>query len=401
LETKLEVLRTRSEDLTSSTTSDSQAKLLRQIETLQTQYALAHENWETLESSLTSRLTAVEKERDDIAKREGDIRRKAREVNTKSRRLEDELEEINERTKALETELETQRSQATKLQTTVSQTERKLEDAQADFDREKKVWEADLLQRIEDERNKWRLEAAQQPLESPYLRAESPTAPFFRKQSQADFLGSIYNSRRGNMRAGSSELQPITTDSRPTSSRRTSKTPTESLSRNLTTTSLSQLNGLIPTSASQAPSMYTGEPDETPISASSPLSSSPHRTIADVISASNASAGPSVQLVSSMSAAVRRLEAEKAASKEELTRIIAQRDEAREEVVGLMREVEEKRALGLKVDKLEKDLAEVQKRYEASLELLGEKQEEVEELKNDVLDLKQMLRELAESKAVK
>lgn len=62
-----------------------QVKLLRQIETLQNQYAIASENWQGIEGSLLGRVSALEKERDDIAKKEGDMRRKARETvnNTK------------------------------------------------------------------------------------------------------------------------------------------------------------------------------------------------------------------------------------------------------------------------------------------------------------------------------
>lgn len=80
LESKMETLRIRAEEVSSSATGDAQAKLLRQIETLQTQYAVASENWQGIEGSLVARLAAVEKERDEIAKREGDLRRKAREV---------------------------------------------------------------------------------------------------------------------------------------------------------------------------------------------------------------------------------------------------------------------------------------------------------------------------------
>ena len=80
LESKMESLRTRAEEVSSSATGDAQAKLLRQIETLQTQYAVASENWQGIEGSLVARLANVEKERDEIARREGDLRRKAREV---------------------------------------------------------------------------------------------------------------------------------------------------------------------------------------------------------------------------------------------------------------------------------------------------------------------------------
>ena len=80
LESKMEGLRSRAEEASSGVTGDAQAKLLRQIETLQTQYAVASENWQTLEGSLLSRLANVEKERDDVARREGELRRKIREV---------------------------------------------------------------------------------------------------------------------------------------------------------------------------------------------------------------------------------------------------------------------------------------------------------------------------------
>ena len=57
-----------------------------------------------------------------------------------------------------------------------------------------------------------------------------------------------------------------------------------------------------------------------------------------------------------MSAAVRRLESEKATHKEEMGRLSAQRDEAREEVVALMREVDANRETGKRVGVLEREL---------------------------------------------
>ena len=80
LESKLEVMRARAEEVSSGATGDAQAKLLRQIETLQTQYAVASENWQGIEASLIARATNLEKEKDEATRREADIRRKAREV---------------------------------------------------------------------------------------------------------------------------------------------------------------------------------------------------------------------------------------------------------------------------------------------------------------------------------
>lgn len=122
----------------------------------------------------------------------------------------------------------------------------------------------------------------------------------------------------------------------------------------------------------------------------------PDRMANDVISVSTAGAGPSVQLVERMSAAVRRLESEKAAIKDELARLSAQRDEAREQVISLMKEAEGKRAADDRIRLLEEEVKRVNKQYLNASEMLGEKLERVEELEADVQELKHIYRELVE-----
>jgi chromosome segregation ATPase len=95
-----------------------------------------------------------------------------------------------------------------------------------------------------------------------------------------------------------------------------------------------------------------------------------------------------------MSAAVRRLESEMAGSREEIGRVVAQRDEARAEIVELMRELEEKRKSDERVKTLEAEVADARLRLETTLEMLGEREERVGELSQDVEDLKEMYREL-------
>ena len=123
---------------------------------------------------------------------------------------------------------------------------------------------------------------------------------------------------------------------------------------------------------------------------------SPRNMAHDMISVSTVGAGPSVQLVERMSAAIRRLEAEKVAAREEMTRVCSQRDEARSDIVGLMKEVESAKSAMERVTKLEEELADIHARYQTTLEMLGEKSELVEELKADVQDVKAMYRELVE-----
>lgn len=80
MESKLESMRTMAEEVSSGAMGDSQAKLLRQVETLQTQYAIATENWQGIESTLLSRIANLEKERDEAQHRESEMRKKARET---------------------------------------------------------------------------------------------------------------------------------------------------------------------------------------------------------------------------------------------------------------------------------------------------------------------------------
>lgn len=102
METKMEVLRARAEEVSSGATGDAHSKLLRQVETLQTQYAIASENWQGIEGSLLARVAAVEKERDELAQTEASVRRKAREFVSSIYELVVEFEVFNYRCRVLE-----------------------------------------------------------------------------------------------------------------------------------------------------------------------------------------------------------------------------------------------------------------------------------------------------------
>jgi len=80
MESKLEAMRVRAEEASSGAIGDSQVKLLRQVETLQTQYSIASENWQGIEATLLARIANMERERDDALQRESDMRKKAREA---------------------------------------------------------------------------------------------------------------------------------------------------------------------------------------------------------------------------------------------------------------------------------------------------------------------------------
>ena len=363
---------------------------MRQIETLQTQYSLASDNWQGIETSLQARLAVVERERDDTARAESDTRRKLRETGNKLRRANEQLDDVTRKASVLEQELSERQAHADKVEERARDFERSLKEAKATFEREKQQWQTTFASRIEDERVKWRQELSAFPGAEHSVASivESPPGSG-RKPFDLPGLGI---SRRGMpSRQFSSELSiPSVADHR--SNRKSiTKSP-----RNFegffphpeSGRSTPFLNG----GALEATSIHTQEPDDM-----FDNDSSPHRTVNDMISVSTANAGPSVQLVERMSAAVRRLESEKAATKDELSRLATQRDDARKEVVSLMTEIEEKRGLDKQVGKLQQDVSQVQDRYQTTLEMLGEKTERVEELEADVADLKKMYRELVQT----
>lgn len=400
LESRLEAYRARAEEASAGQSGDVQAKLLRQIETLQNQYAVASENWQGIEGSLLSRVTTLEKERDDIAKREADIRRKTRETSLRCRRMEEELERVNAKSEDMDLELSSRSTQVATLNERLTKSEAEVTAAREDLKVEREAWEARQAQRIEEEKARMREETARSNTPDTLyhqFRTESPTIHNrTRKSSNAD--RSPHTRRIQGLAISGATSHP--SNERPLS-RRSSSQPLHNLqtsnlehqrpvSRHDSLSTVPQLS--VNNGVPGTPSAYDNDDFfdvQTP--------GTPERTINDVISASTAGAGPSVQLVERMSAAVRRLESEKASHKDELSRLSGQRDEARDQIVGLMKEVEEKRGWESRVKELEKEMKGVEERYLTTLEMLGEKSERVEELKADVQDLKGMYRELVDS----
>lgn len=366
---------------------------MRQIETLQTQYSLASENWQGIEGSLQARLTAVEKERDETARAESDARRRVREAGGNSRRLQEQLELATRNVSVFEQELSERQAHANHVEERAREFEKELKEAKSNFECERQQWQTSMATRIEEERSKWRQEANAYSGMEPSIASvvESPTGSSRRPQG-FDIPGLSGFGKRGMpTRQFSTELSIPSVAERPRTRRSATK-----LHRGFEVTSPGLESGrstpFLNGGTLDAPSIHTQEADDM-----FDNNSSPHRTVNDMISVSTANAGPSVQLVERMSAAVRRLESEKAATKDELIRLASQRDEARKEVVSLMSEIEEKRSLDAQVQKLQQDMVQVEARYQTALEMLGEKTERTEELEADVADLKKIYRELAQT----
>ena len=416
LESRLEAMRARVEEgFSTAESGEGSVKLLRQVETLQSQYSLAKENWEAIESSLNSRLAALEKERDEATRREGEVRKKARDAGQRGRRAEEELEAEREKVGALEDEIKAQKEEMKELREELKAMEQSVLDAKSEFERSRRVWETETQQKVEEERAKWQ----RTPGGRGMGRNGSPeTFSASRKVSSAEVSALNSSTRKTGGRLTAQDLSALhTSDLRP-SSRRSSHHPTRLSSSAAVGNDASpsprpgppsrEPSFSTPTSALETPtagipptpslSIAEGVPDFDDAENPAPDSPDGQRTLNDLLSTSGAptasASGPSIQLVERLSTTIRRLESEKSTFRDELSRLSSQRDAAREEVVTLMREVEAKR----EKEGVERELEEVKRRYEASLEMLGEREEEVTELRADVQELKRLYRELADEK---
>ncbi|KAJ9643747.1 hypothetical protein H2204_001892 [Knufia peltigerae] len=375
LESKLESFRVRAEEASSADHGNVQAKLLRQIETLQSQYATASQNWQGIESTLLGRITNLEKERDEIAAREADVRKRLREATLKAKSKESQLDEVQNMLAEKEKFLADVEEKSQRLTRKVVQLETELADATREFEEFKVATEKDFQRKLEEEKSKWTATLQLQ-------RTDSPGTSIRKGYGMALDINHL--------------LSPVQYE-RPTS-RKSSTMQSFDWTAPSRQNSAPSIRNVTNGSIAETPSVVTSnDADDFFASVSPTPHSASHRGVNDLISTSTVGAGPSVQLVERMSANVRRLESEKAATKDELARLTTQRDEARQEVVSLMREVEEKRSIEDRVKALEEEHESLGKRHQTTLELLGEKSEQVEELKADIVDVKQMYRQLADT----
>lgn len=320
---------------------------------------------------------------------------------TKSRRTEEELEKVKSKAEDADQELTSRSTQLVNLQERLARFENEMTATRNELKAERGGYEARLAQRLEEERARMREETARSTPDLYHqFRNESPVTHNRTRKSSTGDRNSPYSRRAQGLAISGTGASPL---ERPIS-RKSSTQPLHTLqtlgsqshqrrlSRQDSLSTVPQLS--FNNSFPETPSVADRDDD---FFADNTTPATPERTINDLISVSTAAAGPSVQLVERMSAAVRRLESEKAAHKDELGRLSSQRDESREQVVTLMKEVEEKRGWEQRVKELEGSLKGVEERYLTTLEMLGEKSEKVEELKADVQDLKTMYRELVDS----
>lgn len=326
-----------------------------------------------------------------------------------------ELEQANSRIRDLEDDLESYKRREEALQKKVVDLESCLKEARLAIDRTREEFSRELTAKLEEQRLKWEEQLAA----SSFMRSPSPPPPRFSSRSigRSPMMGDGYGQPPSQLPGRDNSVSGSFVEQGPGRERQSFSSPhrVDSLGlpqfvQHVNSSRTSLLMGdeeedyFVNNRPSSSPN---NNPNTAPShnhgggaapfspSPASPLGSNfrtPHA--ADMVSVSTVAAGPSVQLVERMSSSIRRLETEMAASRDELARTLGQRDEARAEIVDLMREVESKRELEGQVRRLQEEKEALDTRFQAALETLGEKMERVDELEEMVGELKKVYREL-------
>ncbi|RLV94921.1 hypothetical protein JA1_001320 [Spathaspora sp. JA1] len=97
-----------------------------------------------------------------------------------------------------------------------------------------------------------------------------------------------------------------------------------------------------------------------------------------------------IQLVNKMSSTIRRLEIELHTLKDEYTKLNQDKEKLEQELFESIKLNDEMSLLTVEIDELKQEIVEKEKKEQTMLELIGEKSEQVEELKADVVDLKDL-----------
>ncbi|KAF9423619.1 hypothetical protein BGZ94_008236 [Podila epigama] len=349
------------------TLDEARRPLLLQIQLLQNQQGLAQRNWEKIEKGLARRVTEAEEDAASAQERERAARERLEEVKSQTSGLEARIEAL----RLADTQLRSEVSAAKRL---CAEKEEAARQAQADLSRERVNRERAVEEAKEDVERKWR---QQQQAEVDKLKQQ------------------IQVLQQQRVTTNEPTLQPV-----PASARKTSVSPA------ITSPLLANASSMASVHPSQRASLESGHslnnvldalpsPSLDGILPSLSRTSSTHtvNTVSGLSSlASNVGASPAVA-IERLNSMVRQLEGQVTFLTEQTRSINRNKDELSDELVRVTMELEELRIVAVKVPSLEQELYQLQERHKAALEMLGERTEEVHELRADIVDVKEAYRD--------
>ncbi|CCH40469.1 Laminin-like protein [Wickerhamomyces ciferrii] len=375
LETKIEQLRFQNENAQASTGTEDEGylKLIRQHDTLQNQYTSATENWQSIEASLGNRISSLQNDLNSVKTQLNDSEEQNKvlinDLELKSQKIEilqNDLKKLNSELSLIKTKNETLNKENKNLIST-------LETKELNFNKEKAALDYKI-----------------QGLEKQFKDSIQPqhlSVPSSNNINTLDFssphTGSTPSFKRGN----SWEIGLGESSTTPRQSRKSSA---------LSIPQYNQNNSSFDESAENISDFDDNDTINSPISAYNNGNSRFENNSSSAING-----GSSVQLLGKLSSQIRRLQIESSTKDEELEKLSKDMKDANEEIVKLMKDNENVENYRIKIKELEESVESITQRHEKALEILGEKSEQVEELKADIQDWKDLCRQQVQQLADK
>lgn len=337
LEARVEHYRGLNEEATARNSDENTAKLLNQIENLNSQHSHSQDNWRSVELSLQGKISKLEEEVAECKSREAALVKK---------------------NKALQTDLRAEREEIASLQDELGTVNEQVFKSK----RQVEALREELKEFLADEKD----------ADEPPAATASSAVPSIAKAQHSE------------------EMEKL--------ARKIAALEEQLEERNMRLAARDEAD-MVVTSPMEGESPFGGVPtspsDTYDRSFSYDRSFGSFERLQDVdqlteLDSRRSGTGPSIQVIGRMSSQVRKLTSEVSNLKEELVRVGGEKDEASREVVRLMTENDDLLESKTKLEAVEERLEAMEKRESQALEMLGEKEEKIGELRADIADMKEL-----------
>ncbi|CAO3696573.1 unnamed protein product [Umbelopsis ramanniana] len=316
-----------------SNMDDSTQPLLRQIEVLQTKINEMTKSRDEMERRFSSELEEAKASNTQSAANEAQLEISVSQYSERVEILQKQVHDLQQRLDTSEKQLAAEKLASADMAKKLSGLENDLkmmdEQHSRSLDDERRRYEQLAAQQLEEAKEKWEELARQER-----LRATSLGSPLGRSKRQNSFVANWVNENTDESRTNRLAFD----QSSPATSNRSS------------------------------------------------FDSSPH------MGPVTSSAGPPTIVIERLNATIRQLEGQNQLYQVQAQQSAQSRDELAEELVKLSHDVDKLREESKTADKLKAEHEELNQRYHAALEMLGERTEQVEELRADISDVKEMYR---------
>ncbi|KAM3582828.1 hypothetical protein VKS41_004593 [Umbelopsis sp. WA50703] len=312
---------------------DSTQPLLRQIEALHAKVNEMMRSRDDLERGFMSQLQEAKSLHAQSLANEAQLEKAVAEHREKATSWQQEIYDLQQKLDISESDLNTQKMSSEDTVKKLTDLEHEIRQLQqfhtVTLEEERQKFEMTLKQQLDEAREKWEETSRQER-----ARAPSIGSPLGRNKRQNSFVANWVNDSTDESRAnrfGYEQSSPVTSNR----------------------------------------SSFDSSPHTGPVASSS---------------------GPPTVLIERLNATIRQLEGQNQLYQMQAQQSAQSRDELAEELIKLSRDVDGLREESKAAEQLKNEHEGLNQRYHAALEMLGERTEQVEELKADIADVKEMYR---------